>query len=96
MFGQPTTGIDVVAPVGLQLFSHFFGEGEERFQAPIFLYSCIISPVHHLHRGMLCCWYSYYRIVEGDLAAEDLLELPQHSSRRDVRGDLELVFVVYE
>ena len=84
MFGQPRTGIDVVAPVRLQFFSHFFGKREERLQTPVFLYSRIISPVYHLHRRMLCCWYSYYGIVEGDLAAENLLEFPQYGSRRDV------------
>ena len=96
MFRQTGTGINKIAPVRLQLFSHCFRKREEGLEAPVFFYGCLISPIHHLHRGMLCCWYSYYRIVEGDLAAEDLLELPQHSSRRDVRGDLELVFVVYE
>ena len=83
MFGQPATGVDVVAPVRLQLFSHCFRKREERFQAPIFFYSRIISPIYHLHRGMLCCWYSYYGILKSYLAAEDLLQFPQYGSRRD-------------
>ena len=76
MFGQPRTGINKIAPVRLQLFSHCFGKREERLEAPVFLDGCIISPIYHLHRGMLCCWYSYHRIVEGDLAAKHLLQFP--------------------
>ena len=76
MFGQPRTRINKIAPVRLQLFSHCFREREEGLQTSIFFYSRIISPVYHLHGGMLCCWYSYHRIVEGDLAAEDLLQFP--------------------
>ena len=45
---------------------------------------------------MLCCWYSYYRIVEGDLPTKDLLQFPQHGSRRDVRAHFYLVLVVDE
>ena len=74
MFGQPRTRINKIAPVRLQLFSHCFRKREERFQAPIFFYSRIISPVYHLHSRVLRRRDGYYRIVEGDLAAEDLLQ----------------------
>ena len=84
MFGQPRTGINKIAPVRLQLFSDFFGKREEGFQTPVFLDGRIISPVYHLHRRVLCCWYSYYRIVKRNFAAEDLLEFSQYGSRRDV------------
>ena len=96
MFGQPRTGIDVVAPVRLQFFPHCFRKREEGFQTPVLLDGCIISPIDHLHRGMLCCWYRYYGIVEGDLAAEVLLEFSQHGSWRDVRTHFYLVLVMYE
>ena len=75
MFGQPRTGIDVVAPVRLQLFSYFFGKREERFQTSIFLDGGVVAPVHHLHRRVLRRRDGYHRIVEGDLASKNLLEL---------------------
>ena len=96
MFGQPRTGINKIAPVGLQLFSDCFRKREEGLQTSIFLDGGIISPVHHLHGRMLCCWYCYYRIIKSYFAAEDLLQFPQHGSRRDVRTHFYLVLVVYE